>query len=334
MEIEPTVTASMYRSSVISSSIDIPLVLSGGYELQALDRSGKIVRSRKCKNAITEAGIRRITNSGSGLAWSNLAIAELDTGATFTTSNLISTATLNRESLPFRTVRTSIFEFTPGSVVGRVVKVGTGATGVTFSTSNVRTEQGELTYFEVRSDERFRVVYDISLSIPSQIFQFNLNFAGTPVLCSLRAQSVVDTSFDNPSPATNVGWNLNGSLTISGGRTIQIASSSTTGAARPRAYTDTILSDIDGPVRNIGNFANNSATIVETIDDSDSSVILRMIWQPVDGNVAGGIGRICFRTGGTQRPTTNWNMVFSPKIPKDDFYALQFDIRLNFTAGE
>lgn len=336
LNIEPFASGSMIpKSRILTSDVDINLSFSGRYRLEAISENGECLRFVEFNNTVTAQGIERFTNSSVSSAWSNLAIVELEEGSTVSSSTLVSTFTLNSDSIPFRTVRTSIFDFLPGTLSGNVVRVGVGASGAIFSLSFIRTEQDEITYFPVNSDERLRVVHDTILNIPHQIYEFPMTFLGQSTLCSLRAQNVVDTTFSNPQPGVNAGWNLNGSLTVSGGRTLRFATNSSgDGASRPRTYTDDILSDIDEPPRFIGgDFTGSMATIVETTNDSPTSVLGRMVWQPEDGNAPGGVGRICFRTGGDQRPTTNWNMIFSPKIPKNEFYALEIRIRLNFTGG-
>ena len=334
----------IYGSRENSFSLDIPTIvlkISGVYRLQAVDKVGRVLRSRTVKNTVTSAGLQMLTQSDILSPWLDAAIVTMSNNQRYSTNSLIDTSTLNSSSSPFKTTTTSIFEFPAGVLNGVVVQVGAGRQGsghagsTTFSSVPVRDMFEDITSMPINSDEKLRVVYSVSLTIPENSFNFNLNSNGLNTLCTLRAQNVTSTSFSQVAPAKNTGWNLNGSNIYSGRYPVRLATGAinATGCSRPVAYDDDILSPISGIPRDVGTFVNGAASIVETINDSPSSVLCRMYWQPSHGNTSNGIGRICFRTGrdGAEGfPTTNWNMIFSPRIPKNDYYGLNLRVRLEF----
>ncbi len=340
MKISPNVSIfSLKSSNILSSSLDLNMGVRGEYLVRKINRKGEIVAEVHVNNTVTTEGLSLLTESGSLLAWSDAAIVVLDDNSKKTTNNLIETSNVNSSEPPYRCTRTSIFEFSAGEVVGNVVLIGTGrhSNGTFFAYSPVINGFGEISNLPVNSDEKLQILYSIVLDIPTETYIFNLMFQQTPVECSIRAQNIVDNSFSQTNPI-ETGWNLNGSSTFSGRYPVRLAkdSLSSTGCARPIAYSDTILSNLTGTPRNLGTFSNNEATTVDTISGGPASSIGKMYWQPSDGNVEGGIGRICFRTGrdgANGFPTTNWNMVFSPKIPKNIYYGLEIEIIFTFSEN-
>lgn len=325
MMITESIRPSSYIFSRLPGNIEIELPttyvkLSGEYTINVYRSDGSLRYTTTFQNEITDSGIERFTSASSS-RWMDRAIfLRYFFPEAQTTDVLFMNNTVGFEA-PYFARKQVQFRFPVGSLNGEIhqVAVGWGIFSY-FSLTDIKDTNGDPVRLKILPSEYVDLFYTLRMFIPTEEFNFSIILEGVQHDGVIRTQRINDPTAIT-SGGVNVGWNLAGqnSGTTIGNAPLRTATGTGSGeyCSIPLLWDDDQLSNLLGNVRQVGSFANNSPSTISTVSDSPNSIQTTVFWNLDRGNTANGIGRMCYRTGNTGRPTTNWNAIFEPRIMKD-----------------
>lgn len=287
--------------------------MRGFYRMRAMRPDGRIrPLTDWFPNLITNAGLDLI---GSSSTW--LTACQVGSGTTppsvsdtvlanriAGTSNRISNQSSAIGTPPYYATRTITYQFGQGAAAGNLTEVGIGnsTSGPTlFSRALILDGEGQPTTITVLSDEFLQVDYQIRIYPPLDDVQGQVTISGNTYDYTLRAAQAGNAAI----------WGLG----TTGGQG---------GGNAGFAYESNTLGPITGSISGSG-----SQGAVGNSSYSQGTYYREFLvqWGLSQGNFATGIGGVFAGLGTTSSNLGAVQMVFSPKVPKDNTKVFTLNFR-------
>lgn len=329
-----------------------PIRLAGLFKkIEVLDSEGNVKRSIDGpKNLITDAGLLRMPQAGTGLPSQNpFAILKVSTDSTeplvtdvslagyLTSTGGSSAAAQVRNLVEGYVSRTYTWAFPVGAVVGNISKLATGwesGANSNFSIALIKDAGGNPTTITMLADEQLRVSWELRHYWPTEDVTgvlVNEGNKGGTFEYRLRASKVSSEANGGPwglGPADNMGLLVSSAFNngIANGDNITFL------------YGDCTLGPITGNPTSTGgtsgtsNVATTSGSVV-----SGAGVTATISASTGQLNNAGGIGGVAFGSSGSADRRglgTAWQASFTPPIMKTNEDIFEIDLQISCSRYE
>lgn len=303
------------KYKTLETGIAVRPRFTGHFKLEAVGLDGRVRHLAEFDNLITTLGANMLGGVNSGAIFTTLCVgsgnatpALTDTSlqtlvASTNTTGPASPVLSNSGSSPYYGITTIQWQFPIGGATGNLSEVGVGfSTTALFSRALIVDNVGSPTTITVLSTEALYVTYTLRQYVPLTDVTGNVTLNAISYAYTLRAMNATAA----------FAWAL-----FNGGDNPTLQNSA--------AYSGTIGAITGSP----SGTASNASTLSTSAYSSGSFVRdVSATWGLTQGNV-GGIGAISLVFGGSQS-RGDYQIGFSPVIPKDSSHVLTMNFRLSW----